>query len=97
MDEHLDSAPLGQQGAIQLRGEIVFGGYYNNQVATKDCMTTDGWFKTGDLGSLDEKKTLKIVGRTKEILILNGNNYSSFELEAMPSIPTLEIVRLVPT
>nr|ANM86617.1 putative non-ribosomal peptide synthetase [Cladonia uncialis subsp. uncialis]AUW30760.1 putative NRPS [Cladonia uncialis subsp. uncialis] len=81
VDEHLDSAPLGQQGAIQLRGEIVFGGYYNNQVATKDCMTTDGWFKTGDLGSLDEKKNLKIVGRTKEILILNGNNYSSFELE----------------
>lgn len=81
VDEHLDPAPLGQQGAIQLRGEVVFGGYYNNQVATKDCMTVDGWFKTGDLGSLDEKKNLKIVGRNKEILILNGNNYSSFELE----------------
>ncbi len=81
VDEHLVATPLGQQGAIQLRGEVVFGGYYNNQAATKDCMTEDGWFETGDLGSLDENKQLNIVGRKKEILILNGNNYSSFELE----------------
>ena len=81
VDERLDPTPLGRQGAIQLRGEVVFGGYYNNQVATKACMTKDGWFETGDLGSLDENKQLEIVGRNKEILILNGNNYSSFELE----------------
>ncbi len=81
VDERLVPTPLGRQGAIQLRGEVVFGGYYNNQAATNDCMTEDGWFETGDLGSLDENKRLNIVGRKKEILILNGNNYSSFELE----------------
>ena len=79
--ENLEPVSLGQQGAIQLRGDVVFDNYYNNQVATKDCMTEDGWFETGDLGSLDENKQLEIVGRKKEILILNGNNYSSFELE----------------
>ena len=71
VDEHLVATPLGRQGAIQLRGEVVFGGYYNNQAATKDCMTEDGWFETGDLGSLDENKQLKTVGRKKEILISN--------------------------
>ena len=79
--KHLVPVSQGRQGAIQLRGDVVFSGYYNNEIATKDCMTEDGWFETGDLGSLDENKQLKIMGRTKEILILNGNNYSSFELE----------------
>ena len=81
VDKHLNPVPQGQRGAIQLRGDIVFGGYYNNRIATKDCTTKDGWFETGDLGSLDENKQLEIAGRTKEILILNGNNYSSFEFE----------------
>lgn len=81
VDEHLHLVPLGQQGAIQLRGKIVFDGYYNNEKATKACMTEDGWFDTGDLGSLDKEKQLHILGREKEILILNGNNYSCFELE----------------
>ena len=81
VDEHLDPVPPGQQVAIQLRGGMVFGGYQNNEVAMEDCVTTDNWFKSGDLVSLDEKKNLKIVGRNKAILILNGNNYSSFELE----------------
>jgi thioesterase domain-containing protein/acyl carrier protein len=45
------------------------------------CMTPDGWFDTGDLGLLDSQGNLCIVGRTKEVLIINGQNYSSFELE----------------
>lgn len=81
VNETLDPVGRGQQGAIQLRGEIVFRRYYNNKAATEECMTIDGWFDTGDLGSQDDEGNLEIVGRTKEILILNGNNYSSFELE----------------
>lgn len=81
VDKQLNPISLGQQGAIQLRGDVIFSGYYNNQIATKDSMTDDCWFDTGDLGTLDENKQLEIVGRNKEILILNGNNYSSFELE----------------
>ena len=44
-------------------------------------MTSDGWFDTGDTGMLDRNGNLRIVGRSKEIIIINGNNYSSFELE----------------
>ena len=73
VDKHLRPVSLGQQGAIQLRGDVVFSGYYNYQIATKDCTTQDGWIETSDVGSLDENKQLEIVGRNKEILILNGN------------------------
>ncbi|KAK0658423.1 Microperfuranone synthase [Lasiodiplodia hormozganensis] len=55
--------------------------YYNNEVATSACKTKDGWFDTGDLGMLDDQGNLCIVGRSKEILVINGQKYSSFELE----------------
>lgn len=68
-------------GAIQLRGEIIFKRYFNNTAATDACMTSDGWFDTGDTGTVDVNGDLRIVGRSKEVLIINGSNYSSFELE----------------
>ncbi|EAT88825.2 hypothetical protein SNOG_03620 [Parastagonospora nodorum SN15] len=71
----------GQTGAIQVRGPLIFKRYLNNESATSACMTPDGWFDTGDLGMLDDEGNLRIVGRTKEVIIINGQNYSSFELE----------------
>lgn len=68
-------------GAIQLQGDIVFKRYLNNPVDTNACMTSDQWFNTGDIGLLDRNGNLRVVGRSKEIIIINGNNYSSFELE----------------
>ena len=44
-------------------------------------MTDDGWFETGDLGTVDENGMLIISGRSKETLIINGVNFSTFELE----------------
>nr|POF06952.1 nonribosomal peptide synthetase pnga [Quercus suber] len=81
VDDELRPVQNDQDGKIQLRGDIIFPRYYNNEKATSGCMTTDGWFDTGDLGRLDTGGNLAIVGRSKEILILGGNNYSSFELE----------------
>lgn len=81
VDDDLRSVRRGADGRIQLQGDIVFKSYYNDSDATESCMTTDGWFDTGDLGRLDDADNLEIVGRSKEILIINGNNYSSFELE----------------
>ena len=81
VDKHSSPFSLGQRGAIQLHGDVVFGGYYNNQIATKDRTTEHGWFETGAVGPLDENKHLGIVGCNKEVLILSGNNYSSSELE----------------
>jgi thioesterase domain-containing protein len=71
----------GKSGAIQVRGPLIFKQYFNNDQATRACMTPDGWFDTGDLGALDERNNLCIVGRVKEVIIINGQNYSSFELE----------------
>lgn len=68
-------------GAIQLRGDAVFKRYHSNDAATKACMSLDNWFNTGDVGFLDSNGNLRIVGRSKEIVIINGKNYSSFELE----------------
>lgn len=73
--------PLAVTGAIQLRGEVVFRRYFNDNNATDACMAPDGWFDTGDTGLVDEHGNLRIIGRSKEVIIINGNNYSSFDLE----------------
>lgn len=59
-------------GEIQVRGPIVFKGYYKNEKATKEVFTKDGWFKTGDLGTIDKKGFLSITGRIKDMIVLNN-------------------------
>lgn len=81
LDENGQSQTEYGPGAIQLRGDVVFQRYHNNHVATEACMSADNWFDTGDLGFLDMNGNLRVVGRSKEIIIINGNNYSSFEVE----------------
>jgi acyl carrier protein len=60
---------------------MVFKRYYNNVIATADAFTDDGWFKTGDKGSIDIDGVLVLSGRTKDSLIVNGVKYFSHELE----------------
>lgn len=81
MDESGKQVKRGESGAIQVKGALIFKRYFNNESATRACMTPDGWFDTGDLGKMDNRANLCIVGRTKEVIIINGQNYSSFELE----------------
>ncbi|PPJ61142.1 hypothetical protein CBER1_04151 [Cercospora berteroae] len=69
------------EGIVHLRGEIIFKGYYGNEEATAGALTEDGWMSTGDIGRIDQNGNLQLLGRSKEVLILNGNNYSSFEIE----------------
>lgn len=83
-----------EEGLVYLRGPLIFKGYYNNEEATSACMEEDGWMNTGDIGTLDHHGNLRLLGRAKEVLILNGNNYSSFEIEyaiETARIPGLEI------
>ena len=67
-------------GHIQIRGDNVTYGYYNNEKATSDAVTADGWFNTGDLGFLKNNR-LVVTGRAKDILFVNGQNYYPHDLE----------------
>lgn len=71
-------------GEVLVRGDVVFPGYYKNEEATKAAFTEDGWFHTGDLGTIDKQGTLFLVGRSKSmILSSNGQNIYPEEIEVV--------------
>ncbi len=63
---------IAPDGEVLVKGAVVMKGYWQNDAATKECMTEDGYFKTGDLGTIDDDGYLSIVGRKKEIIVTSG-------------------------
>jgi len=84
-------ADPGQDGEIQVRGPHVFAGYWNDPDATAAAFTPDGWFRTGDIGTVDPATGhLMIRGRTKEMIISGGLNVYPREVEiALESHPSV--------
>ena len=71
--------PQGEVGEIATRGGLLMLGYYDNQRATENSFNNDGWFLSGDLGCLDERSCLQIIGRKKDLIIRGGHNiYPSY-------------------
>src|ERR671933_2719236 len=73
--------PAGEMGEIEVRGPHVFVGYRNRPDATEESFDEDGWFSTGDLGSISEDGYFTISGRSKELIISGGYNVYPREVE----------------
>jgi fatty-acyl-CoA synthase len=78
-----DDAPVesGIQGEVALRGPKVVSGYWKNPDATAAAFTADGWFRTGDIGHLDEDGYLYIDDRKKDMIVSGGENVATSEVE----------------
>jgi 4-coumarate--CoA ligase len=71
----------GEVGELWLSGPNVFKGYWKNEEATKDCMSEDGYFKTGDVGYQDKNHNFYITDRVKELIKYKGFQVAPAELE----------------
>ncbi|MEM9164633.1 MAG: AMP-binding protein, partial [Cyanobacteria bacterium P01_F01_bin.4] len=69
-------------GRLQIKGPMVLAGYYQNPTLNQTAWTEEGWFKTGDLGYLCQGR-LTVTGREKDVIIVNGLNHYSHEIEAI--------------
>ncbi|KZT41665.1 AMP-binding enzyme [Sistotremastrum suecicum HHB10207 ss-3] len=72
----------GELGEIWLRAPFVFKGYWNNDEATRETLTPDGWLKTGDIGKTDYRGFFYIIDRKKEMIKVHGLQVAPAELEA---------------
>jgi len=66
------SIKIAEDGEVLIRGAIVMGGYWQNDAANAEVFDSEGWFKSGDLGKLDDEGFLYIVGRKKELIVTAG-------------------------
>jgi len=83
LDDDGKEVPLGTAGEIAIRGPQVMAGYWNRPDETAKVMTPDGYFKSGDVGVMDENGFVKIVDRKKDMILVSGFNVYPNELEGV--------------
>ena len=81
VDAQGETVPTGEAGEIWVRGYNVMKGYFDNEAATLETMTADGWLKTGDVGTMDENGYIDITDRMKDMYISGGFNVYPAEIE----------------
>ena len=96
LDENGNPCPAGIEGELSAKGPGVFTGYLNNPEANKKEFTPDGYFRTGDLATIDEDGHIRITGRIKDIIIRGGENIAARDVEDLiSSHPGVEYVAVV--
>ncbi|MCA0014250.1 long-chain-fatty-acid--CoA ligase [Mesorhizobium sp. B292B1B] len=85
-DEDDNNLPLGEVGEICIKGPQVMAGYWNRPDETAKVMTKDGFFKSGDMGFMDERGYTKIVDRKKDMILVSGFNVYPTELEEVVAL-----------
>ena len=81
LDDAGNEVPLGTAGEIAIRGPQVMADYWNRPEETAKVMTADGYFKSGDVGVMDERGYIKIVDRKKDMILVSGFNVYPNEIE----------------
>ena len=91
-----EEVPLGEAGEICVKGPLVMQGYYNKPEETKKAIDSDGYMHTGDVAMMDEDGYLRIVDRTKDMIIVGGYKVFSSKVEDVlsehPAIGTLALI-----
>jgi len=96
LDSQGKKTPAGVEGELSAKGPGIFTGYLKNPQANMDSFTSDGYFRTGDLAVIDEKGTIRITGRIKDIIIRGGENIAARDVEDLiSSHPHVEYVAVV--
>jgi long-chain acyl-CoA synthetase len=85
-DDDGRDVPLGQPGEICIKGPQVMAGYWNRPDETAKVMTPDGYFKSGDVGIMDERGYVRIVDRKKDMILVSGFNVYPTEIEQVVSL-----------
>ncbi len=88
--------PVGMRGEVLVRGYSLLEGYYRDPEKTAQALDADGWYHTGDIGSLDEHGTIMFHGRFKDMLKVGGENVAAAEIEALlgrhPAVKLAQVV-----
>ena len=96
IDADGNSVPRGEIGELCTRGYSVMLGYWNNPKATAESIDDEGWMHTGDLAVMDEQGYVRIVGRSKDMIIRGGENIYPRELEEFffthPAVADVQVI-----
>ncbi len=83
LDDQGNEVPLGERGEVAIRGPQVMAGYWQKPEETRQVMTADGFFRTGDIGIMDERGYTRIVDRKKDMIAVSGFKVYPNEVEAV--------------
>ena len=89
--------PAGAEGELQVRGPLLFPGYFNNPEANRDAFVAEGWFRTGDLAVIGADGNVAIRGRCKDVINRGGVKYNPRDIEdLLAAHPQVDMAAIVP-